>query len=241
MNATTTRTRYVVTTNGVDLTDTYASKGKALETAQAYVWAAERMARDSQEHVHTVSVRTVRTGKIVFERSVTVPALSVEPVQEPVQTTVSPGTYYPNVPGARSLRDARPLYVGDEHVSVGVQSDLTAYIHIGCRSARNGWGVDVSGMSYAEFYAWVYDVVTTQQDAAPVSALCPDIHTGCSHTMAMNEDGHGVACVEYADAHGIEWRQTSSPQRDAGVAAAIFLSAVRIARQTPDARSITSA
>jgi hypothetical protein len=144
MNTTSTRTRYVVTTNGVDLSDTYASKGKALETAQAYVWAAERMARDSQEHVHTISVRTVRTGKIVFERSVTVPALPVEPVQEPVQATVRPGTYYPNVPGARSLRDARPLYVGDEHVSVGVQEDLTAYIHIGCRSARNGWGVDVT-------------------------------------------------------------------------------------------------
>jgi hypothetical protein len=39
------------------------------------------------------------------------------------------------------------------------------------------------------------------------SALCPDVERGCGHTMAQNEEGYGVACSEYADAHGIQWRE----------------------------------
>lgn len=41
------------------------------------------------------------------------------------------------------------------------------------------------------------------------SALCPDVENGCSHTMAQNEEGYGVACVEYADARGIAWQRTN--------------------------------
>jgi hypothetical protein len=37
------------------------------------------------------------------------------------------------------------------------------------------------------------------------SALCPSVDRGCSHTMAQNEEGYGVACVEYANARGIQW------------------------------------
>lgn len=39
------------------------------------------------------------------------------------------------------------------------------------------------------------------------SALCPRVSEGCDHTMAQDDQGYGVACVEWADAHGIQWRQ----------------------------------
>jgi hypothetical protein len=56
-----------------------------------------------------------------------------------------------------------------------------------------------------------------------VSALCPNVLTGCSHTMVQNTEGVGVACAEWADAHGIEWRQSPAPaaqgeSRDPGFA-----------------------
>jgi hypothetical protein len=40
-----------------------------------------------------------------------------------------------------------------------------------------------------------------------VSALCPNVSHGCDHTIAVNGDGYGVACVEYANSQGIEWRE----------------------------------
>lgn len=43
------------------------------------------------------------------------------------------------------------------------------------------------------------------------SPLCPDVLKGCSHTMVQNDEGVGVACAEWADAHGIEWRQAPAP------------------------------
>jgi hypothetical protein len=40
-----------------------------------------------------------------------------------------------------------------------------------------------------------------------VSALCPNVTHGCDHTIAINGEGYGIACVEYANAHNIEWRE----------------------------------
>lgn len=207
--ASTARTTYVLTTNGVDHGATYTRKADALKTAQSYVWAAERMERDNSTHVHVIEVRTRRTGKIVFSESVTVPALPVPAVETPstpvkrdpgvaaaiflssvllarrtvdaksitpdnpplpkAVPVIHTGTYYPNVPGACSIREARPLYVGDERVTVGVEATGLAYVFIGCGAAANGWGVDVSGMSYPEFYAWVNDVAANQGERVQLS------------------------------------------------------------------------
>lgn len=43
------------------------------------------------------------------------------------------------------------------------------------------------------------------QNQGQVSPFCPNVLTGCAHSMAMDEEGVGVACVEWADAHGIQW------------------------------------
>ena len=92
----------------------------------------------------------------------------------------------------------------------------TVKIHTG--SELCGWcddtaayTVTIAGMShedhackihFAEYYPYL-------DNAQRESALCPDVTRGCDHTMAQNGEGYGVACVEYADAHGIAWRQTN--------------------------------
>jgi hypothetical protein len=40
------------------------------------------------------------------------------------------GHYEPSAPGAKTIRDARPLYLGDKHVTVEV-TDRTAYLYVG--------------------------------------------------------------------------------------------------------------
>jgi hypothetical protein len=71
--------------------------------------------------------------------------------------------------------------------------------------------VTIGGMSHADnactaHFAEYYPHLNNAQHA---SALCPNVDRGCSHTMAQNDQGYGVACAEYADAHGIAWRQTN--------------------------------
>jgi hypothetical protein len=50
---------------------------------------------------------------------------------------------------------------------------------------------------------WVPDA--QPEPPAPVSKLCPNVWTGCAHSLAMSEEGVGVACVEWCDARGITW------------------------------------
>lgn len=71
--------------------------------------------------------------------------------------------------------------------------------------------VRIAGMSHDDHackihFARYYPYLNNAQHQ---SALCPNVEKGCSHTMAQNEDGYGVACVEYADAHGIAWQRTA--------------------------------
>ena len=47
--------------------------------------------------------------------------------------------------------------------------------------------------------------VVAESDLEPLTMVCPDVYTGCTHTMAMNENGEGVACVEWCDARGTTW------------------------------------
>lgn len=56
---------------------------------------------------------------------------------------------------------------------------------------------------------------STGTTSGETSALCPDAMRGCSHTFAMNGRGEAVACVEYADAHGIEWQACDHPDHRA--------------------------
>lgn len=242
-----TNTRYIVSTNGVDLSTTYASKGKALETANAYVYGAERMTRDETEHTHVITVRTERTGKIVFDQSVTVPALPAPAPQAPVQApsayrastiTAAPsgtlcGFTFSNggrpsckgTDGAPSaavhtlLRDlpvakaGTPLCGYHSPFDVQVSDSLdSATTHTGnslcsyCEASAEftvtlpseGQTDYACGVHFAEHYPYL-------NNSQRRSALCPDVTKGCSHSMAMSEFGYGTACVEYADAQGIEW------------------------------------
>lgn len=59
-------TTYILTTNGTDHSITYTSKAKAVETAQTYVWGAQ----ESKRGEHHITVRTEKTGKIVFDETV---------------------------------------------------------------------------------------------------------------------------------------------------------------------------
>lgn len=72
------------------------------------------------------------------------------------------------------------------------------YCH-GCvtRGVREGWVRRVAPVSLAKA-------------TDPVSPLCPNVLRGCSHTMVQNGEGVGVACAEWADAHGIEWWVSSA-------------------------------
>ncbi len=61
-----------------------------------------------------------------------------------------------------------------------------------------------------------WDVTVTECSActrpklfASTDAFCPDVWTGWAHTTVQNSEGVGVACAEYADALGIEWREPS--------------------------------
>lgn len=50
-----------------------------------------------------------------------------------------------------------------------------------------------------------------QNQGGALSKFCPNVYTGCSHSMAMDEDGTGVACVEWCDERGIEWVKRPVP------------------------------
>jgi hypothetical protein len=67
-------TTYILTTNGTDHTVTYTNKAKAIEAAQVYVWGAQ----ESNQGEHHISVRTQKTGKVIFEETVTHLARTVE-------------------------------------------------------------------------------------------------------------------------------------------------------------------
>lgn len=275
-------TTYTLTTNGITHTLTYTSKARAIAEAEAYV---QGWAQSGLTGRNVITVQTVATGKEVYRHEThTEPVAdttteAVEAVQEAVSEPYSGpavGTYYPSIPGARTLWESKPLYVGDRRVSVAVETGGLAYVFIGCNKAETGWDVDVSHMSDAEFYAWINDVAEASRiaedariqanlaqwerdllsasfppvDAAVVtvamnltkkvcdwdseyvvapyvvtadgwsnyacpthlaqwfpetSPLCPSVEHGCSHTMAVNGEGVGVACVEYAQSHNIAY------------------------------------
>ncbi|NUR00411.1 MAG: hypothetical protein HOY79_28935 [Streptomyces sp.] len=71
------------------------------------------------------------------------------------------GSYRPNVKGATSLRDARPLYVGNDRVTVEVypwEGGQWITIFVGCKAAFEG--PIPAGIEYdAEFYAFIHESV----------------------------------------------------------------------------------
>lgn len=66
------------------------------------------------------------------------------------------------------------------------------------------------------------------QGGTPASPLCPNVLKGCAHTMVQNSEGVGVACAEWADAHGIEWRQPSPVAPASSVVVSRGVSLVKI-------------
>lgn len=61
------------------------------------------------------------------------------------------GTYYPNIPGARTLADARPLYAGTERVSI-VIDEATATLFFGGRIVATRARGDFA--SHADLAGW---------------------------------------------------------------------------------------
>lgn len=54
--------------------------------------------------------------------------IAVRPVDKGLE-----GHYQPNQPGARTIRDAKPLYVGNELVTAHVYDGRTIAVHVGCK------------------------------------------------------------------------------------------------------------
>jgi hypothetical protein len=213
-------TRYIVSTNGVDLSTTYASKARAIETANAYVFGAERMTRTTTEQTHVIQIRTVATGKIVFDQTVIVPALPSEPVHEPVETRerVRPVSLAPvNTPCAWSYRSDR-CYDGTAiHVLHHDVPGIPA-------------GTAVCG------YHSPYDVTEDEREAF--------MYASDRAVMDAQDTADDVSAFLATDAQHTDYVRSSlgsvKTQRESGVAAAVFLGGVRIARTTVGARSITS-
>jgi arylsulfatase A-like enzyme len=74
--------------------------------------------------------------------------------------SVSTGTYYPNRPGARTLAEARAMYIGHEPVSGQMAPDGTATVFVGCRIAYNGPAPE-SVNTPGEFHDWIVTVAET--------------------------------------------------------------------------------
>lgn len=253
-------TRYILSSNGIDHSTLYTSKAKVLETAQAYVWAAQHTAQDTTEQVHHITVRTATTGKIVFDETVTVPAkiddtcggtyelCSVAsktgrctcPKPAPVEPQMAtqplcegrPGSY-----GGCAMRTdgiqgvpapATVVIDGHQHCEAHAQmAPRLGYVPVTDSGTLDtaelntddsilcGWcdktadrKIQIAGQSHPEFacaghFREYFPYLSNPQ---MISALCPDVTHGCKHTMAQSEEGYGVACVEYADAQGVQWQ-----------------------------------
>lgn len=70
--------------------------------------------------------------------------------------------------------------------------------------------IQVAGQSHPEFACPTHmaEYFPYLNNTQHLSALCPNITHGCEHTMAMNDDGYAVACVEYANSLGIDWKDS---------------------------------
>jgi hypothetical protein len=80
--------------------------------------------------------------------------------------SISTGYYYPNRPGAKTVREARSMYIGAERVTAHVAEDGTAIVYLGLRWAYNG-PIPESVTTNGAFYDWVVTVAETFA-AAPV-------------------------------------------------------------------------
>jgi hypothetical protein len=93
--------------------------------------------------------------------------------------SISTGYYYPNRPGAKTVREARSMYIGAERVSAHVAEDGTAIVYLGLRWAYNG-PIPESVTTNGAFYEWVVTVAETfaaapaaQPEEAPIAADKP--------------------------------------------------------------------
>lgn len=69
--------------------------------------------------------------------TVYLPAPASDVAVRPVETGLE-GMYYPNRPGARTIRDAVPLAVGNEVVTAHVYAGRRIAVHVGCKMPHDG-------------------------------------------------------------------------------------------------------
>ncbi|RPE39801.1 hypothetical protein EDD90_2819 [Streptomyces sp. Ag109_O5-1] len=119
------------------------------------------------------------------------------------------GTYYPAAPGARTLREARDLYIGGKRVSA-VVTGRTAAVFIGGEIAFEGQlPADITAGSQVNAWAAETALNTTAKEAATVDAAetitaeaveYPGSVAAHLATTATTPDEHRAAAAAYASA-----------------------------------------
>jgi hypothetical protein len=103
--------------------------------------------------------------------------------------SIPTGTYRPAKPGAKTWREARDMYIGNEHVTASAAEDGSATVFLGLRIAYQG-AIPASVTNKAEFYTWVIAIAETFA-AAPVKVETRKgrDYTGCTETEVANLKG----------------------------------------------------
>jgi hypothetical protein len=86
-------------------------------------------------------------------------------------------TYTVNEPGARTWREAKPLYINGGAVTASTYPDGTAAVFVGTRMHFDGVLPDGICPGSAEFYAWCIEVATageTERTALPPKPKAAD-------------------------------------------------------------------
>lgn len=93
--------------------------------------------------------------RYTVQRALLVRLLADGTWKRPAAPRIANGTYHPNVPGARTIAEARPLCVGGQPVSVSVYDGGVALFH-GLRIVYEGPMPD--GIAHAsDLYQWAAD------------------------------------------------------------------------------------
>jgi hypothetical protein len=114
------------------------------------------------------------------------------------------GSYRPNVKGATSWRTARPLYVGNDAVSVDVypwEGGHWMTIFIGCSHKAFEGPMPASIESHDDFYAFIHESVEAFAAAAENSPEEVEDSAGCDVPFCILDRGHVATLEQSEDRH----------------------------------------
>jgi hypothetical protein len=116
--------------------------------------------------------------------------------------SIATGHYAPAKPGAKTWREARDMYIGNEHVTAEVAPDGTATVFLGLRIAYCG-PIPANVNDKAEFFAWVITVAETFA-AGPMTAAEEDAD-GLTETEETNLKGVRYLAAFVDSNYGMPW------------------------------------